>query len=175
MSDKFYSLNFMNIGHPVLLMVFPHDFCLFVFVLAHHVINITWDLYFTSGTNSKSRRKMIVTVITTLKQTKRILSWLPSFAHRFEPNQLLTVINGILRLVRLLFSSVEHAFGSEHHHGSLDDLLSCLFSTLQPSAKGGYVDVKSPLVGYMDYLPLPDDVVVCGFFSLFCVDFLNLT
>ena len=68
--------------------------------------------------------------------------------------------------MRLLFGSVEEAFSAKGHHGSLDDLLTCLFSTLQPGVKGGHVGVLAPLIGYMDYLPLPDDVVVCATFCL---------
>ena len=61
---------------------------------------------------------------------------------------------------------MEEAFSAKGHHGSLDDLLTCLFSTLQPGVKGGHVGVLAPLISYMDYLPLPDDVVVCATFCL---------
>ena len=61
---------------------------------------------------------------------------------------------------------MEEAFSAEGHHGSLDDLLTCLFSTLQPGVKGGHAGGLAPLIGYMDYLPLPDDAVVCATFCL---------
>ncbi|KAK7481988.1 hypothetical protein BaRGS_00026791, partial [Batillaria attramentaria] len=81
-------------------------------------------------------------------------------AKSLQANQLTTVINGLLRLVRLLFGSVDQAFGSEQHHSSLDEFLSFLFTFLNPKFKGEKYGVQKSFLGHMGYLPLPDDVLV---------------
>ncbi|KAK7097005.1 hypothetical protein V1264_004046 [Littorina saxatilis] len=81
-------------------------------------------------------------------------------AKRLHSSQLQTVTSGMLRLVRLLFGTVGEAFGMEQHHESLDDFFSFLFTSLKPTIKGTTSCVQNSLLGYMDYLPLPDDVAV---------------
>ncbi|KAL8587666.1 hypothetical protein ACOMHN_045355 [Nucella lapillus] len=77
-----------------------------------------------------------------------------------QSSELLTVSNSILRLLRLLFESLEEAFSSEKHHGSLDDFLTFTFASLRHGFREEHSRWRSPLQGYMDYLPLPEDVAV---------------
>lgn len=81
-------------------------------------------------------------------------------AKRLQASQLVTVTNGILRLVSLLFGSVSEAFHSNQHQACLDEFHGFLFAFLQPTFQGDNCASLTSLQGYMDYLPLPDDVLV---------------
>ncbi|XP_076467964.1 protein inturned-like [Babylonia areolata] len=77
---------------------------------------------------------------------------------RLQSSQLLTISNEILRLVRLLYGSVEEAFSTERNHSSLDDFLSFVFTMLPANIRGQHNRWQPPLLGYLDYLPLPEDI-----------------
>ncbi|KAL8559580.1 hypothetical protein ACOMHN_018743 [Nucella lapillus] len=80
--------------------------------------------------------------------------------HRLPPSQLLTMTQTLVRLVRLLYGSLDQAFGSRDNHEALDQFLACMFSPVQPGPlTGSYSSLPASLPGYMDYLPLPDDVL----------------